>query len=207
MSAVDVRRRAPRGQGEQLRATILRAAADLLAESGREEDVSIRAVATRVGVTPPSIYLHFADKEALLDAVCMEAFADFHEVLEQAGSTAPDLRAALLAQGRAYVDFALSRPEHYRLMFMRRPGEGLEMPTEAEVNTVAGLSVVIETIRAAQDEGVVSTDADPVRLAMSVWAAVHGVSALLIAKPHFPWGDADELIGRVLEMCMAGIGT
>ena len=159
-----------------------------------------------MGVTPPSIYLHFADKEALLDAVCMEAFADFHAVLEQAASTAPDLRAALMAQGRAYVDFALSRPEHYRLMFMRRPGDHLQMPTEAEVTTVAGLSVVIETIGAAQEAGVVTADGDPVRLAMSVWAAVHGISALLIAKPHFPWGDTEELIDRVLNMCLSGIG-
>ena len=50
-------------------------------------------------------------------------------------------------------------------------------------------------------------DADPVRLAMSVWSAVHGISALLIAKPHFPWGDADELIERVLRMCLDGIAT
>ena len=204
MKAVDVRRRSPRGQGEALRTTILRAAGELLAETGSEEDVSIRAVANRVGVTPPSIYLHFADKDALLDAVCLEAFADFHAVLEQAASNAPDLRAALLAQGRAYVDFALSRPEHYRLMFMRRPGGNIEMPTEAEVTTVAGLSVVIETIRAAQAEGVLVAD-DPVRVAMSVWAAVHGISALLIAKPHFPWGDTDELIDRVLRMSLAGI--
>ena len=36
--------------------------------------MSIRSVAQRVGVTPPSIYLHFADKDALLDAVCARYF-------------------------------------------------------------------------------------------------------------------------------------
>ena len=205
MKAVAVRRRSPRGKGEQLRASILRAAADLLSETGREEEVSIRAVAERVGVTPPSIYLHFADKDALLDAVCLDAFTDFHEVMEQAAASADDAVAALRAQGQAYLDFALSRPEHYRLMFMRRPGHDLEMPTEAEVTAVAGLSSVIDTLRRAQAEGLVDDDDDPIRIAMSLWAAVHGLAALLIAKPHFPWGDRQALVDRVLAMSVRGI--
>lgn len=205
MKPVAVRRRAPRGQGEQLRASILRAAADLLAETGREEAVSIRAVAERVGVTPPSIYLHFSDKDALLDAVCLDAFVDFHEVMEAAGTSSDDVVEALAAQGRAYVRFAVSRPEHYRLMFMRRPGRDLEMPTDAEVSAVAGLSVVIDTVRLAQERGVIDTDDEPVRVSLTLWSAVHGVAALLIAKPHFPWGDVDELVDRVVSMSLHGV--
>lgn len=64
------RRRAPRGSGVYLRDEILDAATQLLLDTGHAKAVSIRAVAQRVGVTPPSIYLHFADKDALLDAVC-----------------------------------------------------------------------------------------------------------------------------------------
>jgi AcrR family transcriptional regulator len=203
---VAVRRRSPRGQGEQLRASILQSAAALLAETGREEEVSIRAVAERVGVTPPSIYLHFADKDALLDAVCIEAFTDFDETMRAAAAGEDDALDALRALGRAYVDFARSRPEHYRLMFMRRPGAGVEEPTEAEITAVAGLSSVIDTVRLAQERGVLADD-DPVRLALTLWAGVHGVATLLIAKPHFPWGDTDDLVERVLEMCLHGVAA
>jgi hypothetical protein len=38
-----------------------------------------------------------------------------------------------------------------------------------------------------------------------LWSAVHGVAALLIAKPHFPWGDTDELIERVVAMSLYGV--
>jgi len=200
------RRRSPRGQGEQLHAQILAAAGELLAESGREDEVSIRAVADRVGVTPPSIYLHYADKDALLDAVCVEAFTDMHEAMAAAGAGAhDDPVAALAAQGRAYIAFARSRPEHYRLMFMRRPGHDLEMPTEAEITATAGLSSVIETLRVAQEKGVIDAHEDPIRVALTLWSAVHGVAALLIAKPHFPWGDTDELIDRVVAMTLYGV--
>jgi AcrR family transcriptional regulator len=200
------RRRSPRGQGEQLHAQILAAAADLLAESGREDDVSIRAVADRVGVTPPSIYLHFADKDALLDAVCVEAFAHLHEAMSAAAAGGhEDPLSALAAQGRAYVAFTRSRPEHYRLMFMRRPGHDLEMPTEAEVSAVAGLSTVIDTVRIGQERGAIAPGDDPVRVALTLWSAVHGIAALLIAKPHFPWGDTAELVERVVAMTLYGV--
>jgi AcrR family transcriptional regulator len=205
VTATVTRRRAARGQGEQLRAQILEAAGELLTETGREEDVSIRAVAERVGVTPPSIYLHFADKDALLDAVCVESFADFHEALQMAAAEHPDdVQSAIAAQGRAYIHFALARPEHYRLMFMRRPDRDLAMPTEAELSAVAGLGSVIDTVRLAQERGVIAPG-DPARVAFTLWAAAHGIAALLIAKPHFPWGDTDELIDRVTQMCLHGL--
>jgi len=69
-TGVGRRRRAPRGQGRKLREEILAAAERLLRETGDQEAVSIRAVADAVGVTPPSIYLHFADKTDLIFAIC-----------------------------------------------------------------------------------------------------------------------------------------
>ena len=80
------RRRAPRGSGEQLRDEILDATTDLLLETGHAKEVSIRSVAQRVGVTPPSIYLHFADKDALLDAVCARYFEKLDEEMQAAAA-------------------------------------------------------------------------------------------------------------------------
>jgi AcrR family transcriptional regulator len=101
-----------------LRGTILAAATDLLAEVGKREAVSVRAVAERVGVTTPSIYLHFKDKDDLLDAVCASVFESLGAALQEAAAQASTPLERLLAQGRAYVRFALDKPEHYRLAFM-----------------------------------------------------------------------------------------
>ncbi|MCA1708231.1 MAG: TetR/AcrR family transcriptional regulator, partial [Actinobacteria bacterium] len=60
------RSRARRGEGDKLREDIIEAAERLLVETGDQASVSIRAIARSAGVTPPSIYLHFADKEGLL---------------------------------------------------------------------------------------------------------------------------------------------
>src|SRR6218665_1809458 len=93
------RRRAPRGSGELLRDKILDAATDLLLATGQAREVSIRAVAMRVGVTPPSIYLHFTDKDALLDAVCARYFEQLDQQMQQAARNQPTTLDALRAQG------------------------------------------------------------------------------------------------------------
>jgi AcrR family transcriptional regulator len=198
MTAPLRRKRAQRGHGDQLREQILAAAAQLIAETGR--DPSIRAVAERIGVTPPSIYLHFADKDALLDELCLEVFADLHEAMDAAAGSREDVEASLRDQGRAYIEFALARPEHYRLLFMRQ--RDLDMPTEAELSAVAGLSSVIDTVRVGQERGLINDD--PTRVAFTLWACVHGIASLLIAKPHFPWGDRDDLIERVARAALHG---
>src|SRR5258708_23797613 len=122
------RPRAPRGSGDLLRNEILDAATELLLESGQARAVSIRSVAQRVGVTPPSIYLHFEDKDALLDAVCARYFEKLDEQMQRAAVGQLSTLDVLRAQGLAYVRFAIATPELYRIATMGRgtPGSDLD---------------------------------------------------------------------------------
>lgn len=201
------RHRAQRGQGQVLRDEILAVAAAMLADTGNEEAVSIRAVAERVGVTPPSIYLHFADKEALLEAVCVESFVAFDERIASAAQASAGPLEALRAVGRSYVEFALERPEHYRYMFMRRPDPEVNAPSAAELETIGGLARLIELVRKGQATGAIEPRRDAVEISYTLWCATHGVAALLVAKPYFPWGDHHALIEAVIEMCVRGVSS
>jgi AcrR family transcriptional regulator len=196
--AQEPRRRAPRGQGAALRGEVLRAAMDLLQETGDESSVGLRAVAQRVGVSVPSIYLHFADKQALLDAVCGEVFEQLHVALKAASADAPNPWEALRAQGVAYVNFALANQEHYRIVMMRGPSD--HDPTEEIASGAFGhlLDGVVACIGLGILEG------DPIELALKLWASAHGIASLLIAKPNFPWPDVPVLVDAT--MCMAGTG-
>ncbi len=69
-------------------------------------------------MTTPSIYLHFKDKDDLLDAVCADVFEALAVALAEASASSDDPMERLFAQGKAYVRFALEKPEHYRLAFM-----------------------------------------------------------------------------------------
>lgn len=196
--ASEPRRRAPRGQGAALRGQVLTAAMDLLRETGSEEAVSVRAVAQRVGVSAPSIYLHFADKQALLDAVCAEVFEALHVAMKTASSEADDPWEALRQQGIAYVRFALANPEHYRIVMMRGPSQhdpSDEIASGAFGHLLDGVTTCI---------GLGVLEGDPVDLGLKLWAAAHGLASLLITKPRFPWPPVDELVDSTI--CMAGSG-
>ena len=84
------RHRARRGEGGRLREEILAAGTRLLLETGDEEAVSIRAIAQAVGVTPPSIYLHFADKTELIYAICEELFRKLDDEMAAAAAGVDD---------------------------------------------------------------------------------------------------------------------
>ncbi|MGB8651055.1 MAG: TetR/AcrR family transcriptional regulator [Mycobacteriales bacterium] len=196
--ASEPRKRAPRGQGAALRGEVLRAAMDLLRETGSEESVSLRAVAQRVGVSVPSIYLHFADKQALLDAVCGEVFEALHVAMKEASADAPDAFHGLRRQGTAYVRFALANPEHYRIVMMRAPSDH----DPADEIASGAFGHLLEAVTACIGLGVL--EGEPVDLGLKLWAAAHGLASLLIAKPRFPWPPLEQLVDDTI--CMAGTG-
>jgi AcrR family transcriptional regulator len=187
------RSRARRGEGELLRGEILDAAERLLAETGNEDSVSIRAIADAVGVTPPSIYLHFPDKEALLFAVCDRQFSIFQAALNAAAGSSDDPVEALERRAEAYVRFGLERPEAYRIMFMGRTGI-VEKHAEAVKTGTGAFTDLVDDVQRAIDAGALRDDIDATRAAIFLWTGVHGITSLLISAAHFPWGDKDELV-------------
>jgi AcrR family transcriptional regulator len=193
------RRRAQRGSGEQLRAEIIAAAKDLLASAARADDVSIRAVADAVGVTSPSIYLHFADKNELLAAVVADVFESLDAAMLAAAEGVSDPMDRLRAFGLAYVHFALAFPEHYRLAAM----DPCPMPEVDRVLQSSGFEHLHQTVLDCMAAGIFA-QGDPLPVALHMWSAAHGIASLMIAKPFLPWGDVDALVDRVL--CAAALG-
>ena len=194
------RRRAPRGSGELLRGEIIAAARDCLNRLGSADAMSIRAVASHVGVTPPSIYLHFADKDALLDAVLVDLFTELDDVEQHAVAGVSQPLERLRQQGLAYVRFARSSPEYYRLATMN-------VRTEAgDVDAILGTSAFthfLGTVGECIDAGIFASG-DPLPIALELWAAAHGIASLLVAKPYLPWGDPEVFADRVLRSAAMG---
>ena len=190
------RARARRGQGELLREEILDATERLLAQTGDEDQVSIRAVCKAVGVSAPSIYLHFDDKEALLLAVCRRDFAAFDDALEAACEGVDDPVEALRRRGAAYVAFGTEHPEQYRVLFMSNKRSHR---IDGAVVGSAAFNHLVAAVERCVDAGVFRP-VDPVSAAVSIWSALHGVTSLLIAMPDFPWPEhmvADACEGQI----------
>ena len=201
MTAPVVRRtRAKRGSGDLLRQEIVAAAKGLLAAADRADDVPMRAVAEAVGVTTPSIYLHFADKQELLAAVVADVFGELDVAMIEAAAGETTPMGRLRAFGLAYVRFALDHREHYRLAMLEPcPKPNVEVD---QVLHSSGFSHLEATVRECVDAGVFQ--GDPLAITFEMWAAAHGVAALMIAKPYLPFGDAEDFADRAL--CAAAIG-
>lgn len=212
-----VRVRARRGEGDKLREEILAAVSAMLDETNDEAAVSIRAIADRVGVTAPSIYRHFADKDELLGAVCAEVFTQLTAGITEAVASATTSLDALAGAGRCYVEFGLAHPEHYRLVFMRAPFR--DVVDHSELRTAFAAGEIPESHRLFGGEALAGSEAfkglydlveavtselptdrrpDVFTMATTIWAAVHGIVSLRISKPDFLWPSVDEQVEAIL---------
>ena len=204
---VHTRTRAKRGEGEQTAGAILDAADALLVASGSEDDVSIRAVADAVGLTPAAIYRHFPDKETLLFAVCAQHFDRItDDVAIPALASSDDPIESLRRLAEAYVRYGVANPEHYRIMFMRRQDHEPEQYAAERVLETGLFGVVTPVVQRCLDEGRFRADVgDALMVSWVLWMAVHGITCVAVAKPNFPAPPLDQQISATIDALFRGI--
>lgn len=175
--------------------------------SGSVEAVSIRAIAQAVGVTPPSIYLHFADKDELMFAVCQAQFSKLEALIEEALVGAEDPLERLRLMGATYVRFGVEHPEQYRILLMSKGDVSLE---DFQRGTMPGVSTFAKLMGAIEDcieAGVFERQDDVFLMATGLWSVVHGVTSMRISIPEFPFVGADVLLEHVLDTYARGLGA
>ncbi len=188
----------------QMRQEILDAARRIVQEQGIE-NLSMRALASAVGVHAPTIYDYFVNKDAVLDALYLEGADRLHTAFAEAIAAFPAGRARLQALGRAYRSFALSDPDLFQLIFGRV--EASYRPSEAVVPRAAELfSVLVHEVQAAMNAGELRLT-DPVEVALATWSMAHGfvtleVNGYLEKCQPLP---ADALYQRCLDLLYEGI--
>jgi len=100
----------------RIRENILNIERELFVQDGYD-GVSMRRVAEKIEYSPTAIYLHFADKEELFRELCYRDFERLVDVFQNSAiSTDPIERLRQI--GRAYIEFGIRNPNHYRFMFM-----------------------------------------------------------------------------------------
>lgn len=192
------RERNPRGEGAKLRDELIGAATGLITEHGSAEAVTIRAVARRAGVTAPSVYLHFTDRDALLQAAVEQGFHDLIDAVDAdtaaAGEDASPVQR-LRGGCRGYMRWGMENPGQYRVVFDTPVG-----PFAAATADTAGdaLSTLVDGIAACQEAGLATVQDDPFMLAALVWSAMHGMVMLRCTADGFAWPPAEMMLDRVL---------
>jgi AcrR family transcriptional regulator len=171
------RTRNPRGSGTRLREEIIDASIGLIDETNDASTLTLRGIARRADITAPSIYSHFADLPAVIEAVLAESFAQLKAIVEEAIATENDPARALEAAGAAYVQFGWDHRARYRLMFAATgySNDAVQIFTLVE-------DAIARCVAAGESES-----SDPRIDAYLLWVAMHGIATL--EKP----GRADYL--------------
>jgi AcrR family transcriptional regulator len=193
---------------EEIRTRILDAARELFAHEG-VESVTMRRIADRIEYSPTAIYFHFRDKESLLAELCDCDFRNFAQgftVIAQIPDPVERLRAA----GRAYVEFGLTNQSHYRLMFMTPKITNDKTTTivkgNPEEDAYAFLKGIVDDLQAQGRLREDITDTD--LAAQTIWAVIHGVISLEIAKGKDDWVELrsiDQRTEQVLDLVERGL--
>jgi AcrR family transcriptional regulator len=194
----------------ETRDKILDAARELFVTEGYE-GVSMRRVAEKIEYSPTAIYVHFADKNELFHELCRLDFARLQEVMRSAEMPADPIER-LRQIGRRYIQFGVRFPNHYVFMFMtphlpQEPDEeDREIMGNPEEDAYAMLKwAVQEAINAGSfRQGV--QDAELV--SQTLWASVHGVISLNIAKckdPWVAWRPLEDRAEMMLDIALRGL--
>lgn len=178
---------------KELRAEMLDAAREIFGRDGYE-GFSMRKLAKKLEYSPANIYLYFKDKNEIFDRLVEESFALLLEVLPQPEDASHEDPVVLLKRSlHTYVRFGLSHPNHYQFAFLLRPA-GQVRPHKQRA---AYESLLLKVRRCIEKKRFRTPDVDIT--AQALWAAVHGITSLLIQRPAFPWVEQNKLIRRVID--------
>jgi AcrR family transcriptional regulator len=192
-----------------IRTKILDAARELFAEHGYEA-VTMRQIAERIEYTPTAIYYHFKDKDALIRELCDADYSALAEEFHKIAAVA-NPKQRLREMGRAYARFALEHPNHYRLMFMTAHPPGDLSPIEKRGKPDQdAYAALVWTVGQAAAAGALRPEysRDVELTAQVIWAAVHGIIALQIAKGSDPWVEwrpIEQRLDAMLDLCISGM--
>jgi len=154
----------------------------------------MRILASKLGCSHGTLYLYFKSKHELFDFLVEDSFERLAHALKHLRQEGGEDPVHMLKEaGRIYVNFGRRNPNAYEFAFVIRRA-GARRPWKPH----AAFRFLRETIgRCIEEKRFCLVNVDTATQA--IWAAVHGVTSLLIARPNFPWVDAEELIGQVID--------
>lgn len=186
------RNRNPRGKGEQLRADIVAAAVRMLNELADDQALSLRAVAREVGIAATSVYIHFADRDALVLAALEQCLLDQVAAIEEAEEAAADPVAKLRARTLVLGDWAYQHPGLYKVLHESTLNQRSAMAFKAKL--FEGTTIAV---RRCMDAGLAPAD-DVEAVSLDLRAAVHGTVSMRVNQPDLPWPPLEEQVDRFL---------
>ncbi|HEY6825763.1 MAG TPA: TetR/AcrR family transcriptional regulator [Gemmatimonadaceae bacterium] len=189
----------------QVRERILDAALEFFAREG-VEGVTMRALADAIEYSPPVIYAHFRDKDAIIQELCNRQIRSLAQSFATFGALDPIERLRRI--GYAYADFAVEHPSHFRFLFLTEHAlpDTEQIGSDPQENAYAFLKQTVKDGLAAGAFRAEFTDAE--EIAQICWGSAHGLVALHNIKAKagwIEWRDARTSARRLIDVTLDGL--
>jgi AcrR family transcriptional regulator len=195
--------RKPKGDGHLRRAEILEAAERIFVAEGYE-GATIRKIADEVGVSSTALYMHFPDKGCILLEISERTITQLLERNAEIAAKPLDAAGRVRAMLDSYMRWGLEHPNAYSLVFSSvRPVEAVPEGSVGDLSARC-YEIFSGVVREIAAEGRLRSG-DGESAAQVLWAACHGVVALMITRPSFEWAPRDELLNVTLDGLMHGL--
>ncbi|MFC3077009.1 TetR/AcrR family transcriptional regulator [Phenylobacterium terrae] len=195
--------RKAKGDGHLRRAEILDAAERIFVAEGYE-GATIRKIADEVGVSSTALYMHFKDKSCILHEICERTMQQLLDRNTEIAGRSADARVRLRAMLEAYMLWGFEHPNAYLLVF----GGGRPVSAVQHIGTT-GLGAQCYEIfcRVVGELGEAGRlkKGDTEAVAQALWAACHGMVALVVSRPEVKWAPRDELLALTLDGLLDGL--
>ncbi len=196
--------RKAKGDGHLRRAEILAAAERIFLAEGYE-GATIRKIADEVGVSSTALYMHFKDKDEILLEICTGAIEQLLSINSEISAEPIDSVARVRRMLEAYIHFGLSHPNAYRLVFCSSPlANSIQKQEATNMLGADCFERFVGVVREIAAEGRLRSG-DARTAAQTLWAACHGLTAMIITKPSFEWAPPETFTKVMMDSLLHGM--
>lgn len=185
-----------------LRERILETSRNLLYSQGHLA-LSMRSIASEVGVSATSIYLYFDNKDHLLHTLIEESVEELSVYIEYRVSQADKVVEKFTENIHAYVEFALNNPKKYQIIYNVHPDAMSRYPKEKFRKARRCYELLVSFIEEGVAKGLMEVE-NPVIAAYSIWAQLHGVVSVVINQRLDNRIDKDLFVKESLDHIVQG---
>ncbi|MFV1883575.1 MAG: TetR/AcrR family transcriptional regulator [Balneola sp.] len=165
--------------------------------------LSMRKIANEVGASATSIYLYFENKDHLVHTLIEESVEELSVAIERSAAQKLATIDKFEAIIRGYVNFAISNPEKYQVIYIALSSEVSRYPKEKFRKARRGYALLESVIRTGTEEGLMEHD-EPMIAAYSIWAQLHGVISVVFNQRLDSRINRDKFIEESIEQIVQG---
>ncbi len=185
-----------------LRDQILDISRHLLFEEGYRS-LSMRKIAKQADVTATSIYLYFENKDHLLHTLIEESVEELSQFIESKALSKPDSIERFKTIIESYVEFGISHPEKYEIIYKVSSDAMSRYPKEKFRKARRCYELLVKTIEEGVSKGLMEVD-DPLVAAYSIWAQLHGVVSVVLNGRLDSRINQEQFIDDSIELVVQG---